>query len=185
MIMDLLVTGTTVAVAYGAGFWLGKADRRLSETSAEKAEEKRVPQGRAIGSPATGESSCFEEGTRKGVKIRSSQGYLYAPASGKIVRLYPTGNRMLLCTEFGVELLLQAGIETGGLEGLYYRPRVVQNEVVNKGKLLLEYDPDAICREGYDPVVVMSVEDAADYRDITVTDAARVRSGEDVMWVRR
>ncbi len=214
MIMDVLVTGTTVAAAYGAGFWLGKTDRKWTE-NAETAEKesgslseadqrknlwqehrdqvqerlpsgaKRVMLGRAIGSPVTGEVSYFTEGTRRGALIHSTQGRLYAPASGKITRLYPTGNRMLLRTEYGIELLIQAGIETNELEGLYYRPRVVQNEIVSKGKLLLEYDPDGIQQEGYDPSVLMSVEDAENYRDITVSDVSQVKNGEDIMWVRK
>ncbi len=265
MILDVIVTGTTVAVAYGAGFWLGKVDRRLAGAAEEpepvelgkegwqrngsqgwekqdslkghtkedwqgngsqgwekqdsrrgrvKEEResrsyngiqmnlwdrarkdqvqerlpngaKRILLGRAIGSPVTGEVTYFSEGSSRGAMIRSSQGKLYAPASGKIVKLYPTGNRMRLRTEYGVELLIQAGIETGGLEGLHYRPRVVQNEIVTKGKLLLEYDPEAIRLEGYDPTVVMSVEDAQDYRDITVADMPQVKNGEDIMWVRK
>lgn len=241
MILDILVTGTTVAVAYGAGFLLGKTDRKLTAVAEENEEDgaeysendadspqdgsfgkshseaphvmrygketyrqevlhrersrasqerlpagaKKIMLGRAIGSPVTGEVSFFHEGVRKGAIFHSSQGKLYAPASGKIVRLYPTGNCMRLRTEFGVELLLQAGIQTEELEGMHYRPRVVQNEVVTKGKLLLEYDPAAIRLEGYDPSVLMSVEDAEDYRDITVSDAERVQSGDDIMWVRR
>lgn len=227
MIMDILVTGTTVAVAYSAGFWLGKADKRINASvqEAEPEEEeieistaaardldnekrirrergrqdqrsrhiqeklqpgvKRIVLGRAIGSPAAGEVSYFKEGGRKGARIHSSQGKLYSPVSGKIIRLFPTGNSMLLRTDYGMELLIQAGIGTEELEGLYFRPRVVQNEFVNKGKLLLEYDPEAIRREGYDPSVLMSVEDAQEFRDITVSDAPHVKNGEDIMWVRR
>ncbi len=227
MIMDILVTGTTVAAAYSAGFWIGKADKRMmsaagkeesadeeveiSAGSAGELEEnngikrgrkrkewgnrhiqeklqpgtKRIVLGRAIGSPATGEVSYFKEGGRRGALIHSGQGKLYAPVSGKIVRLFPTGNSMLLRTDYGVELMIQAGIGTEELEGLYYRPRVVQNEFVSKGKLLLEYDPEGIRREGFDPSVLMSVEDAQEFRDITVSDAPHVKNGEDIMWVRR
>lgn len=200
MIMDILVTGTTVAAAYGAGFWIGKADKRLLAAQADEPEEpvekeeerverlqpgaKRILLGRTIGSPVSGELSCYKEGTRRGAMIRSSQGKLYAPVSGKIVRLYPTGNSMLLRTDYGMELLIQAGIGTEELEGLYYRPRVVQNEFVNKGKLLLEYDPEAIRREGYDPSVLMSVEGPQEFKDIMVSDAPHVKNGEDIMWVR-
>lgn len=143
------------------------------------------PAGWAIGSPAAGEVSLLCEGKRKGVIICPQEGRLYAPASGKVTKLYPTGNAFLLRTEIGIELLIQAGVRTEELEGLYYRPRVVQNEIVNKGKLLLEYDLEAVMQEGYDASVLLSVADAQQYRDITVTQAQRVRNGEPVLWVCR
>ncbi len=157
----------------------GRRQKRLP------AGARKITLGRAIGSPVTGEVSGFSEGGKKGVILRSSQGKLYAPVSGKIVKLYPTGNCMLLRTDFGMDLLIRAGIGTEELEGLHYRPRVIQNEVVSKGKLLLEYDPAAIRREGYDPAVILSVEAAEDYREITVSEDAQVKNGEDIMWVRR
>ena len=110
---------------------------------------------------------------------------IYAPVAGKITKIYPTGNAMRLRTDYGIELLVQAGIGTEELEGLYYRARVLKNEVVNKGKLLIEFDKDSIRKEGYDPSVVMTVEDSMDFRDIMVSDKSRVKAGEEIMWVRK
>lgn len=148
-------------------------------------ESKRIPMGWAIGSPAAGEVSFFYENARRGAVIRPEQGRLYAPAAGKIVRLYPTGNAFRLRTDFGVELLIQAGVLTEELEGQYFRSRIVQNEIVNKGKLLLEFDLEGIEKEGYDSSILLSVEEAQDYRDINITDVQRVKTGEDLLWVRK
>ncbi len=147
--------------------------------------EKRIPLGWAVGSPVAGTVSYFDEGAKKGARIIPEQGMVYAPAAGKITRLYPTGNAMLLRTDYGIELLIQAGVDTGELEGRNYRARVLKNEVVNKGKPLLEFDVEAISSEGYDPSVVMTVEDAQNFRDITVCDTQHVKVGEDLLWVRR
>ena len=92
---------------------------------------------------------------------------------------------MRLRTDYGVELLIQAGLGTEELEGKYFRPRVVQNEIVGKGKLLLEFDKAGIESEGCDPSILMSVEEADNYRDIMVTDVQKVKTGEDLLWVRR
>lgn len=145
--------------------------------------EKKIPLGWAVGSPVSGTVSYFHEGTKRGAMITPEQGVLYAPVAGKITRLYPTGNAMRLRTDYGIELLIQAGVDTGELEGRYYRARVVKNEVVNKGKPLLEFDVEGIRSEGYDPSVMMSVEDAQDYQNVTVCDAPRVKAGENLMWV--
>ena len=67
---------------------------------------------------------------------------------------------------------------------MYYRPRIVQNEIVNKGKLLLEFDLEGLEAENVDASVSISVEAAQDSREILVTGQKYVRVGEEVLWVR-
>lgn len=153
--------------------------------------EKRIPLGWAIGSPAEGAVRTFDNGSIKGAMVRTTKGCLYAPASGKIVKLYPSGNQMMLRTDFGIELLIRiGGINVGyqaeqedDMVGEYFRPRVLQNEIVNKGKLLLEYDREALLAVGADTDIFIGVEEAGNYRDITVTDKTQVRQGEEILWV--
>lgn len=147
-------------------------------------EHKRIPIGWPVGSPVAGAVSFFYEGKRRGAVIIPEQGYLYAPAPGKIVKLYPTGNAFLLRTDYGVELLIRVGVETQELEGMYFRPRVVQNEIVNKGKLLLEFDPEGIGAEGYDCGVRLSVEENHDWLEISITQAEHVKVGEELLWIK-
>lgn len=149
-----------------------------------KGAERVIPTGKAIGSPCSGEVSFFYEGSRRGAVIEPSQGLLYAPASGKITRLYPMGNAFLLSTDFGIELLLKVGSKRDELLSMYYRPRIVQNEIVNKGKLLLEFDLEGLKAQGAEVSVSVTVEAADDYRDILVTEKENVRVGETVLWVR-
>lgn len=178
---EMMYTGSEVNGSSHRRIWnFGKTARTRSVPG-----EKRIPLGWAIASPISGQVKFLHEGTMRGALISPEQEIVYAPASGKITRLYPTGNAMRLRTEWGIELLIRAGVDTGELEGRYYRPRVVQNEVVNKGKPLLEFDVEGIRGEGYDPAVMISVEEAADYRDVTVCQGCRVKVGEDLMWVRR
>lgn len=161
--------------------WLG---RRPSN-------EKRIPLGWAIGSPVEGAVHTFHNGSAKGAMVRTTMGCLYAPASGKIVRLYPSGNQMLLRTDFGIELLIRVGGINGGYQaaqteemmGEYFRPRVLQNEIVNKGKLLLEYDREALLAAGADTDIFIGVEESENFRDITVTDKIQVKRGEEILWI--
>lgn len=159
-------------------------EEEVQEERRHKHGEKVIPKGRAIGSPCSGEVSFFYEGSRRGAVIQAEQGLVYAPAAGKIIRLYPMGNAFLLRTEFGVELLIKVGSRRDELLSMYYRPRIVQNEIVNKGKLLLEYDLEGLQAEGADTEVSISVEAAEDYRDILITGQKYVRAGEEVLWVR-
>ena len=166
----------------------GMSGRKRNGRNGKKAGmpgEKRIALGWTVGSPVAGEVCYLREGTGRGARIVPEQGMVYAPAAGKITKLYPTGNAMRLKTDYGIELLIRAGIDTEELEGRHYRSRIVQNEVVNKGKPLLEFDIEGIREEGYDPSVVITVVEAKDYGDVIVCDNPRVKAGEDLMRVCR
>nr|WP_318683676.1 PTS glucose transporter subunit IIA [uncultured Acetatifactor sp.] len=149
-----------------------------------KSGEKIIPKGWAIGSPCAGDVNFFYEGSRQGAVIETDKGLVYAPASGKITKLYPMGNAFLLRTDFGTELLIKAGSHRDDMLSRYYRPRIVQNEIVNKGKLLLEFDLEKLKAEGVDAGVSISVEAAEEGRDVLVTGQKHVRVGEELLWVR-
>ncbi len=195
-------------VAGMAGFWFGRSrnwvleeahagtEEYVAETERVKENgmpvwtgksrnaERKVPMGKSIGSPATGTVSVVYEGNWQGAAIHSSQGALYAPASGKITKVYPLGHGFILRTDLGTELVLQAGKPEDELLGSYYRPRVVRNEIVNKGKLLLEFDKEGLEAEGVDTSVYIGVNGLDTMGDVTVTDAQRIRAGETLLWVR-
>ncbi|MCM1325955.1 MAG: PTS glucose transporter subunit IIA [Bacteroidales bacterium] len=167
---------------------LGRLRLRRSHSN----NEKRIPLGWAIGSPAEGAVKTFDHGDVRGAMVRTTKGCLYAPSSGKIVRLYPSGSQMMLRTDFGVELLIRVGSGINGscqaaqpdeMLGEYFRPRVLQNEIVTKGKLLLEYDREALLAAGADTDIFVGVEEAGDFRDITVTEKTQVKQGEEILWV--
>ncbi len=145
--------------------------------------ECTIANGKAVGSPCGGEVNFFYEGSRRGAVILPAQGMVYAPASGKIIRVYPMGNAFLLRTDFGAELLLKVGSKRDELLSTYYRPRIVQNEIVHKGKLLLEFDLEGLQAEGEDTAVSVSVE-ASDDREVLVTGQKQVKVGEALLWVR-
>lgn len=197
-----LVIVLTAAILIG--FWIGRSisnekknpddmdtknhnnnehQQRKEEKKTHGVHHKQDDMDWAIGSPAAGELSLYHEEGKKGVIIYPEHGTLYAPVEGKIVKLYPTGNAFRIRTDYGIELLIQAGVKTKELEGMHYRPRVVQNEIVVKGKLLLEFDLKAICTEGYDPSIRMSIEDGGACREIAITEAPHVKVGEDILWV--
>lgn len=89
---------------------------------------------------------------------------VYAPVSGKIVHLYPMGISMVVQSDFGARFLLRAGKPADDLCSAYYRCRVMENEVVRKGTLLMEYAPEDICKNGGDGAVFLSMENEEDMR---------------------
>ncbi len=149
---------------------------------ARKGEEN----GRAwsVGSPVSGEVTAQREGEQPTVIIRPDGDKIYAPAGGKITRIFPMGNAFLFTTEFGAELYIQAGEADDELMVRHYRPRILQNEVVGKGKLLLEFDRMGLEAEGMSTEVSVSVESCAHGGDVRMTVGGRVKTGEEILQVR-
>lgn len=146
-------------------------------------DQQAKPAGHPIASPVAGQVDVLEGQGRRGVLLTPEDNKVYAPASGKIIRLYPRGNEFLLRTDSGVVLRLQAGERDAEMTRDYFRPRIMQNEFVGKGKLLLEYDREALARDGYDTHVSMTVEEGERSYDLSVTGSMWVKNGQDCLWV--
>lgn len=90
-----------------------------------------------------------------GVAIIPENGKVYAPADGTIETVFKTKHLIGLKTDLGTELLIHVGLDTVELGGKFFQPHVNENDHVNKGDLLLEFDKDEIEKAGYDPVVLL------------------------------
>lgn len=203
--MNIFVLGAVVVLALMGGFWVGRSvkwmmadteSRILPEEETEertdtdnmiseernprklKSNTKRISVGWEIGSPVSGMVRSINDGSRKGVVIQPEKGMLFAPVSGKIIRLYPMGNSMLLRTDFGAELLLCVGESGEELHSVYYRSGVIQNEIVTKGKVLLEFDMEGMHEEGIDTAVSLTVETTDVCQKIIVAPQSQVKVGE-------
>ena len=146
-------------------------------------DQQAKPTGRPFASPVAGQVDVLSNQGRRGVLFTPEENRVYAPASGKIIRLYPRGNEFLLRTDSGVVLRVRAGERDAEMTRDYFRPRVVQNEFVSKGKLLLEYDREALARDGYDTHVSMTVEEDEGNYELSVTGSMWVKNGQDCLWV--
>lgn len=161
-------------------------------SAAEKKSRERHGRGRrvqenektwSVGSPVSGRVTIQRDGDHPSIMIDPDTDKIYAPAGGKITRLFPMGNAFLFKTEFGAELYIQAGDGSDELLGRYYRPRILQNEVVGKGKLLLEFDRQGLESEGAPLGVSVSLENCLYGSDIRLTAGEHVRNGEEIIQV--
>lgn len=202
MTVSVWVTFVIAVIALMAGFWIGRSIRWMAEETEERAGvgdeedeerenmekiapkrgEKRILLGWMIASPVSGQVRPFFEGNRCGALIQPMEGMLYAPVSGRITRLYPMGRAMEIETDFGGAVLIKAGIGGDELCSDYYRSRVVQNEIINKGKLLLEFDMAGLEAQGVDVTVTVSMETTLEEKNIMVTQKDCVKVGEELIW---
>lgn len=209
--INILWVGGSVILSMIIGYFLGRNEHRglpVEEESEETVEGQYrvqkanvhlaakyhknegccIPQGKPIVSPVAGEVHFFCEGGRRGAVIEPEQGMVYAPMSGKITKLFPMGNAFILrSNELGCpkELLIQVGRQhPDELCSMYYRARIVQNEIVNKGKLLLTFDMERLQEAGEELGVTVSLEDALIAGEVTVTQKERVKVGDELLWVK-
>ena len=138
----------------------------------------------SVGSPVSGEIVADREGEYAAVVICPDEDCLYAPTGGKITRLFPMGNAFLFTTDFGAELYIQAGDIEDEMLVRYYRPRIIQNEVVTKGKLLLEFDRKGLEEAGASYDVSVCVENGFYGGNVKMTDAEWVETGEEILQMR-
>jgi phosphotransferase system IIA component len=161
----------------------GEGGERGRHPGRHRHREESLPDW-VIGSPAAGQVLPAREGEEATVVIDPFEDKLYAPAAGKITNIRPVGNEIIFLTEFGVELQIRVGEVRDELLGCLFRPRIVKNEVVARGKLLLEFDPEGLKREGCFPYVSISVRGMRFGSKICLTAEGKVKPGEEIMSVK-
>ncbi len=189
--IHFLILASCLAASVCFGFFAGRlylpgeADEAEGEEMIKGREKRTQKDGRgwSVGSPVSGLVTIRREGPEAEVVIRPLEDRLYAPVGGKITKLYPMGNAFRFRTDFGAELYIQAGDAGDDMLGRYYRPRVVQNEIVGKGKLLLEFDRQGLAVEGASTEVAVRVENYIYGNDVIATTEGQVRAGEEVLWM--
>ncbi len=188
--VNLFIIGGAIILAMLIGYFAGRSERKqLKQEQMEEGGngERKIFLGKSIASPVAGRVQTFQEEGRKGVVIEPGQSKIYAPMSGKITRLFPMGNAFILRaddTECSEELLIQVGRKVPDeLCSMYYRPYIMQNEIVSKGKLLLTFDRERLQAAGEDVAVLVSLDAGLGSGEVRVTPKENVKVGDELIWV--
>lgn len=190
-----LMTAMVVGFMLGRVSMYGQEDDAGEDTEEQPAREGKsfLRRGKAhheeerehwsVGSPVSGFLEAGQDGERPVVVIDPDCDCLYAPAGGKVTRLFPMGNAFRMVTEFGTELYVQVGDGSDELMGRCYRPRIMQNEIVSKGKLLIEFDRRGLAAAGASCLVSVRVEGCRYGGCVKETAGEQVRIGEEIFQV--
>ena len=145
-------------------------------------------QGEKLGAPVSGEAiplkevkdEAFSSGMLgEGLAIIPDGARLVAPCMGMVDVLMETGHSVTLKTNGGAQVLMHIGLDTVKLGGKHFGVRCAAGQKVQRGQTLIEFDREAIEKDGYDPVVVMVMPDGANIAK-TVT-GRQVAEGETVI----
>lgn len=195
--IDMGLIGAIIAMVVGMilafvlTYLFGGINKKQEETTETKVNKVENVTSESIVSPLTGEvvalaeikDAAFASGALgKGAAIEPTEGKLFAPVSGTVSALFPTGHAIGITSDDGAEILIHIGLDTVQLEGKYFTAHTAQGNRVEKGQLLIEFDANAIKEAGFDlttPVVVTN----QDIYEITVVQATAVTSQDPLLHV--
>lgn len=81
-----------------------------------------------------------------GFSIDPLNNTLVAPVAGEVVDLQPSHHAITIRTEDGLEILMHIGLDTVGLGGEGFTPKVREGQSVAVGDSLIEFELDAVAR---------------------------------------
>ncbi|MDS4068644.1 MAG: glucose PTS transporter subunit IIA, partial [Candidatus Competibacter sp.] len=79
-----------------------------------------------------------------GISIDPLDQCLRAPCAGQIVQLHPAGHAVTVASPQGIEVLMHVGLDTVGLKGSGFTPKVKAGDSVETGDALIDFDADYV-----------------------------------------
>ena len=167
------------------------------ETNEEK-QDKKIEEGQpilnmgvnAIKSPISGkvielekvDDPVFSSGAMgKGIAIEPMDNKVYAPFNGTIEFIAETKHAIGLLSEDGVEVLIHVGMDTVNMQGRGFNVKTSVNSKIKAGDLLLEFDRNAIEKEGYSLITPVVITNADNYEDNVLCINEEVKNGREII----
>lgn len=170
-------------------------EKEEDETEAMKtnvALDNKVGSKIEINSPINGEAKSIadvddkifsQEVVGKGAAVVPKEGKVYAPFDGVVESLFQTNHAIGLKSSNGIELLIHIGIDTVNLEGKYFTAHIIQGQKVKKGDLLIEFDKDAIEKEGYDTIVPIVITNSGEFKNVSLVTVGGISTNQPLLMV--
>ena len=167
------------------------------ETNQER-QDKKIEEGQpilnmgvnAIKSPISGkvielekvDDPVFSSGAMgKGIAIEPMDNKVYAPFNGTIEFIAETKHAIGLLSEDGVEVLIHVGMDTVKMQGRGFNVKTSVNSKIKAGDLLLEFDRNAIEKEGYSLITPVVITNADNYEDKALCINEDVKNGRTII----
>ncbi|MBW8842588.1 MAG: PTS glucose transporter subunit IIA, partial [Sphingomonadales bacterium] len=116
-----------------------------------------------------------------GVAIDPVEGRLLAPGAGVVLSVHPAGHAVTLQLDAGPVLLMHIGLETVGLGGEGFAPKVTDGQRVAAGELLVEFDLDRLARTAKSLVTPVIVTNGEAFAVEDAVSGRAIAAGEPVM----
>lgn len=119
----------------------------------------------------------------KGIAINPKEGKVVSPINGTVQMIFKTKHAIGLKSQDGAEILIHIGMDTVQLDGKHFTAHVKDGDKVKVGDTLVEFDMDAIKKEGYELVTPVIITNTIDYLEIVPKEIKSVKAGEDIITI--
>lgn len=194
----LIGTAIAIVVSFVLTYFFGvteifggnKADAATTEASTTEATAtpgaSQLKQ-EIIAAPLTGQVVALKdvpdqvfasEAMGKGIAILPNKGEVVSPVNGVVTTIFPTGHAVGITSDSGAEILIHVGMDTVQLDGKGFRAHVQNNDRVQAGQKLIDFDIPTIEAAGlpiFTPVIITNTNN---YTDVISTQEAEVTAGD-------
>lgn len=169
-----------------------KVEAAGTDAASGKEIDKDETISKNVSSPLTGsvvslsdvkDEVFSSEAMGKGAAIEPSEGKVVAPFDGKIVSLLDSHHAVGIESNNQVELLIHIGMDTVKLEGRHFTAHVKEGDVVKKGDVLIEFDIDAIKKEGYPVTTPVVVTNTDEFEAVELAVTGNVKAGDELLQI--
>lgn len=119
----------------------------------------------------------------QGFAIEPDAPYVYAPFDGTIVQTSDTKHAIGILSNDGMEVLIHVGIDTVDMNGEGFTLHCAEGDKVNRGQLLITFDPNAIQKAGHPTVTMVIVTNSDDYQSLQVLKSGDCAAMDKVLTV--
>ena len=105
-----------------------------------------------------------------GLAIEPNDNKVYAPFSGTVSAVLDSKHAVGLTSVKGVELLIHVGIDTVNMRGEGFNCFVEQDQEIEKGDLLIEFNRKKIENAGYPLTTIVVVPNSTQLNKVTLTE---------------
>ncbi|GAA5417312.1 PTS system beta-glucoside-specific EIIBCA component [Paraliobacillus ryukyuensis] len=119
----------------------------------------------------------------EGVALVPVKDELYAPYTGSVNMIFPTGHAIGFISEHGVELLIHIGLNTVRLEETYVEYFVQEGEKVQAGQLIGRVDRSLLAANGFDLITPVVVTNHDQFMQTIQVDKENIKKGEELITV--
>jgi PTS system beta-glucosides-specific IIC component len=120
----------------------------------------------------------------KGIAILPDKGILTSPVDGIVDSITDAKHAITLVADNRAEILIHIGMDTVGLNGKPFTPKVKEGQRVKTGDVLIEFDLQAIKDAGLDTATPVVIANSDEFKTITFTENERISAGDPLITLR-
>ena len=120
-----------------------------------------------------------------GIAVEPDDPYIYAPADGKVIFVYPTKHAIGFICDNGISLLIHIGMDTANLKGKGLEAYVKQGDVVKLGTKLMKMDLNYLRNNAKSIISPVIISDLDDDKEVQIVADKHIEYNESVMKIVR